>query len=474
MRAVKFLSGALVAIALTLAPVAGALPAAAAEPGFHAAYFSESSFITLTPGQTGQFSVGYTNTGDQAWAKGQTGKQASLHTASPLDNPLDHTGGWGVSWAAANIYAVQANDLVAPGQVGFFTYSVKVPITQAFGTKIFYGRPAIDGVGFMEDYGYYQVVTIAGSVAITSITPASPSTNNKPTLNGNGAGASETVSITDGAAGATVGTGTADANGVWTVTLTSALTGGTHTLFASTVTKGQSAGSFYTVNPTTGPVIVNTYATSLTSLTVTFSAALKCTSTTGRNDLTNINNYFLNVSPAGTLGPTISTATASTDCTQATLALGSSLLVGKTYTLVTYFLQDGSGNGLDPSGTSATFDIGAPALSTWSAKQDGTVTLTFTKSMSTSGGSTGSQSVLNPSNYTVDTTTAASTTTVSCLISGLNGCLSVRLTFTGGVASVMGASGSVHTVGILNVIDAVSGGQTLAPNPTNRQMTTGS
>lgn len=474
MRAVKFLSGTLVAIALTLAPVAGALPAAAATPGFHAAYFSESSFVTLSPGQTGQFSVGYTNTGDQAWAKGQTGKEASLHTASPLDNPLDFTAGWGVSWTSANVYAKQANDLVAPGQVGFFVYSVKVPAAHAFGTKTFYGRPSIDGVGFMEDYGYFQVVTIAGTVAITSVTPTSPSTNNKPTLNGNGAGANETVSITDGTAGATVGTGTADANGVWTITLTSALTGGTHTLIASTLTKGQSAGSFYTVNPTTGPVIVNAYATSLTSVTATFSAAIKCASTTGRNDMTNINNFFLNVSPAGTLGPTISTVTASTDCTQATIALSSSLLVGKTYVLLTYFLQDGSGNGLDPSGNSATFDIIAPSLSAWSSKQDGTVDLTFTKSMTTTGGSTGSQSVLNPSNYTVDTTTAASTTNVSCLVSGLNGCLSVRLTFTGGVASVMGASGSVHTVGILNVIDAVSGGQTIVPNPTNRQMTTGS
>jgi len=36
----------------TLAPFAGAVPAAAATPGFHAAYFSESSFLTLGVGQT--------------------------------------------------------------------------------------------------------------------------------------------------------------------------------------------------------------------------------------------------------------------------------------------------------------------------------------------------------------------------------------------------------------------------------------
>ena len=473
MRAVKFLAGALVAIALTLAPVAGAV-ADAATPGFHAAYFSESSFLTLTPGATGQFSVGYTNTGDQAWVKGQAGKQASLHTANPLDNPIDSTAGWAVSWAAANIYAVQANDLVAPGQVGFFVYSIKVPPTQTFGPKSFYGRPSIDGVGMMEDYGYYQTVTVAGAVAITSVTPATPSANTKPTLNGNGAGASETVTVTDGASGATVGTGVADANGVWTVTLTTALTAATHTLFASTVTKGQSAGVFYTVTATTGPIILNAYATSTTSVTVSFSTAIKCTSTTGRNDLTNPANYFLNVSPTGALGPTISTATASTDCTQATLALGSAVTVNKTYTLLVYFVQDGSGNTVDPAQNTAAFDVGAPTLNAWASKQDGTVTLTFSRSMSTAGGSTGSQSVLNYANYTVDSTSAASTTTVSCLANGLNGCLSVRLTFTGGTASVLGASGTVHTVGVTNVIDAISGGQLITPNPTNRQMTTGS
>ncbi len=472
MQAVKIFKNAAIAVVLTLAPLAGAQPAAAA-PGFHAAFFSESAFLTLSPGQTGQFSVGYTNTGDQPWVKGKTAQEASLHTASPLDNPLDFTAGWAVGWAAANIYAKQANDLVAPGQVGFFVYSVKVPAAQGFGTKIFYGRPAIDGVGLMEDYGYYQVVTIAGAVAITSVSPTSPSTNNKPTLNGNGAGVSEIVTITDGASGPTVGTATADVNGVWSTTLTSSLTAGTHTLFASTLTKGQSSGSFYTVSPTTGPVIVNAYATTLTSLTVTFSDVIKCASATGRNDLLNINNYFVNLTLTGALGPTISSVVASTDCTQATITLASSLTVGKSYALIGYFFQNGSGSTLDPSGNTAAFSIGAPSLSAWEGKQDGNLTLTFNSSMSTSGGTTGSFSVLNPSNYTVDAVTAATTTTVTCIVSSLNGCLSVRLLFTGGSGlSVLGATGTVHTVGILNVTDAISGGQTITPNPTSRQIAT--
>lgn len=465
--------GAAVALLLAFGAL-GAQPANGAEAGFHAAYFSESSFLTLSPGQTGQFSVGFTNTGTEAWTRGVSGKQASLHTAAPLDNPLDHTAGWSVNWSAPNVYAIQANDLVAPGQVGFFTYTITVPAGTAFATtKTFYGRPAVDGVGFMEDYGYYQSVTVAGSVVITAVTPASPSTTNRPTLSGTGAAANETVSITDGSSGPTVGTAVADASGNWTATISTGLTAGTHILYASTLTKGLSAGAQYTVTGTTGPIVTEAYATSLTSVTVTFSSAMTCTSTSGRNDMTNQLNYFVNVLPAGTLGPTVSTATASTDCTTATLTLSSSLTVGTNYQVVVYFAASQSGTVVDAQHNTAQFRVGAPQITAVTTKQDGTATITFDRSMSTSGGTTGAYSVLNPNNYSVDNITAASTTSIACVTAGTNGCVTVQLTFTGGTSSVLGVSGQVRTIRVTNVTDAVSGGRTITPNPSARQVATG-
>ncbi|MSQ36766.1 MAG: hypothetical protein EXR61_00430, partial [Chloroflexi bacterium] len=71
MRIPRTLATSLGALLLALAPFALAAPAAAA-PGYHAAYFSESSFLSLSPGQSGQFAVGFSNTGDQGWLKGTT------------------------------------------------------------------------------------------------------------------------------------------------------------------------------------------------------------------------------------------------------------------------------------------------------------------------------------------------------------------------------------------------------------------
>ena len=209
--------------------LASTLPANAAV-GHHAAFFSESDFLAKSAGQTGQFAVGYTNTGDQSWVKGAANQQANLATAAPLDNTTDFTAGWGNGWLSANRYTAQDAALVAPGQIGFFIYNVTVPANAAAGEHRFFGREVIDGVTWMEDYGYYQSVTvIASTVKITSTTPASPSSNKTPVVNGTGASVSAAVTIRDGTT--PVGTGVADSAGTFQIP-TSTLAVGSHSLTA--------------------------------------------------------------------------------------------------------------------------------------------------------------------------------------------------------------------------------------------------
>lgn len=468
----KVLFAAVAALVLAFAPVSGAAPALAAH-GYHAAYFSESAFLTLGPGETGQFSVGYTNTGTEPWIKGITGKQASLHTAAPLDNPIDHTAGWAVNWPAANIYARQANDLVTPGQIGFFVYNIKVPATMTSGSKTFYGRPSIDGnVGFMEDYGYYQVVTVATGARVTGVTPASGSGSTQPTLSGTDATANESLTVTDGASGPVVGTAFATSTGTFSIPLTSRLAAGSHTLYVNSPSKGQSAPVTYEVTGVNGPIVTAAFATGLSTVKVEFSSAMKCASSTDRTDMLAANSYFINEEPSGATGPTVSSVTASSDCKTATLTVGT-LTLNKSYVVTVHFLKNSGGTNVDPNQNSGTFSTGNGTMRAVVTKQDGTATITFSRSMDITSGSTGGQSVLNPSNYTVDSTAAVSTTTTSCLLSGQNGCLVVRLTFSGGATSVLGASGTLHTIGVSNVIDAVTGGQLLSPSPSSRQVPTG-
>lgn len=163
-------TGALAILALIGSVFATAAPAQAATAGYHAAYFSETDFLTLSPGGSGQFAVGYLNSGDRSWAKGTT-TQANLATAVPLDNTRDFSAGWSVGWASANRYATQNASVVSPGQVGFFIYNVTVPATAPGGEHRFYGRPVIDGLTFLEDYGYYQSVTVINAAIPPTPTP---------------------------------------------------------------------------------------------------------------------------------------------------------------------------------------------------------------------------------------------------------------------------------------------------------------
>ena len=283
MHITKVITTALAASALVVGLFAGAFPARAAIAGFHASYFSESSFLALGPGQSGQFVVGYTNTGDQGWVNGASGPQANLATAAPLENTRDYSAGWSVDWLSPNRYSAQQSDLVAAGQVGYFVYSVRVPVGTAAGLHYFYGRPLIEGVTWLEDFGYYHVANVQGStITITSTNPPSPSTSATPVVNGGGAPVSAAVTINDGAM--QVGSGTAAADGTFGVTV-SALGGGSHTLTACS-TNGCSAGFTYVVDAG-APSVTGATPNGISQVTVTYSEPMVCT------EIANISNYAI-------------------------------------------------------------------------------------------------------------------------------------------------------------------------------------
>ena len=141
-----------------------------AEQGYHASYFSESAFLTLAPGQTGQFAVGYGNTGTLPWVRGSAVGRATLRTSAPPDNTAAFDLGWSVGWPSPSVMAVQSVDVVAPGQIGFFLFNVRPPL-DARGTYTFYGREHIEGIGPLEDFGYFQVVTVQAPAAVDPEAP---------------------------------------------------------------------------------------------------------------------------------------------------------------------------------------------------------------------------------------------------------------------------------------------------------------
>ncbi len=231
---------------LALAMLAGAFPASAAA-GFHAAWVAQSAYASAQPGQVVQMSAVYQNTGDEPWIKGQLGRQVNFGAGSTKDGayPRDTSAytAWstGQGWLSPNRFAAQANDVVATSQLGSWIWSVQVPSAAPAGVTRFHGTPVVDGVAWLEDYGFYLDVTVAsGPVLITSFTPPSPSAVTNPTVNGTGAGASCTVSIYEGST--LRATGTSDASGSFAIQL-SALAVGTHVLSASADCAGTFRGS---------------------------------------------------------------------------------------------------------------------------------------------------------------------------------------------------------------------------------------
>ncbi len=134
--------------------------------GFHAAWYGQSGYMTLCPGDTATATVAYDNTGARGWLAGRMGEVAYLGTWSPepgqdMASQLGGDGGAGspnTGWPRYNRIAVQPAPYVGPGQVSWFQFTVRAPTTP--GTYRLYLRPLVEGAQWMEDYGVFWLVTV--------------------------------------------------------------------------------------------------------------------------------------------------------------------------------------------------------------------------------------------------------------------------------------------------------------------------
>src|SRR5688572_8571556 len=139
-------------------------------PGFHAAWYGQSGYPTLCPGQTARAVVAYYNSGSLGWriapfeyaALGTWGPSPGQDQPSILGGDGTH-GTPNTRFAGYNRPDAMPAGYIGPGQVAWFQFTVKAPSTP--GMYRFYLRPLIEGVQWMEDYGVFWQVTVV---------PASP------------------------------------------------------------------------------------------------------------------------------------------------------------------------------------------------------------------------------------------------------------------------------------------------------------
>lgn len=166
----------MLAFALLTSAVVSA-PVGAAE--FDSAFAGESAFLTLAPGQSGTFTVFFQNTGSTSWIKG-TGTQVDLaacrddQVTCDIQDASETVFDPG-TWLSARRYATQTQSTVQPGAIATFTYAVKVPATQVFGTHRFNGDLVVAVTGRpIHPEGYYHDLSVQGSACAPGAVTLSP------------------------------------------------------------------------------------------------------------------------------------------------------------------------------------------------------------------------------------------------------------------------------------------------------------
>src|SRR6266536_2220102 len=130
-------------------------------PGFHAAWYGQSGYMTLCPGDTATATVAMYNSGSFGWVKGVLGQVAYLGTWNPIpgqDQPSvlggdGQLGSPNTGWPRYNRVAIQPADYVGPNQIAWFQFGIRAPQTP--GIYNLYIRPVIEGAQWMEDYGIF-------------------------------------------------------------------------------------------------------------------------------------------------------------------------------------------------------------------------------------------------------------------------------------------------------------------------------
>lgn len=135
-------------------------------PGFHAAWYGQSGYMSLCPGDSAVATVAYYNTGSRGWVAGRLGEVAYLGTSGPQpgQDRASILGGDGTNgspatgWPRFNRLAVQPAPYVGPGQVAWFQFRVRAPATP--GRYSIALRPVIEGSQWMEDFGVFWNVVV--------------------------------------------------------------------------------------------------------------------------------------------------------------------------------------------------------------------------------------------------------------------------------------------------------------------------
>jgi rare lipoprotein A (RlpA)-like double-psi beta-barrel protein len=149
-------------------------------PGFHAAWYGQSGYMSLCMGTKATATVAFYNSGSRGWIASHMGEVAYLGTWTPEpgQDKASLLGGDGTAgspatgWPRYNRLAAQPVPYVGPNQVAWFQFAVLAPTVP--GTYRVALRPLIEGAQWMEDYGVFWVVTVLNADGTPPPPPPAP------------------------------------------------------------------------------------------------------------------------------------------------------------------------------------------------------------------------------------------------------------------------------------------------------------
>src|SRR2546425_11600476 len=154
-------------------------------PGFHAAWYGQSGYMSLCMGTRATATVAFYNSGSRGWIASHMGEVAYLGTWAPEpgQDSASILGGDGTAgspatgWPRYNRLAAQPAPYIGPNQVAWFQFDVVAPPVP--GTYRVALRPLIEGAQWMEDYGVFWVVTVLNPDGTAPAPPAAASTTTR-------------------------------------------------------------------------------------------------------------------------------------------------------------------------------------------------------------------------------------------------------------------------------------------------------
>ncbi|MDQ3097516.1 MAG: polysaccharide deacetylase family protein [Chloroflexota bacterium] len=133
-------------------------------PGYRAQFYGQSGYPTICPGSVSTATIAFHNSGSLGWYLGSAPAYLGTWGPEPGQDRPSILGGDGTlgspatGWPSANRLALQPDGYVGPGQVAWFRFTVKAPMTP--GIYRLGIRPLVEGKQWLDDYGVFWYVTV--------------------------------------------------------------------------------------------------------------------------------------------------------------------------------------------------------------------------------------------------------------------------------------------------------------------------